>query len=171
MPAPGKTPARSMATLAIRVEIQRATDETVLPENSQIERWARLALTGSKQKGELAVRIVGEEEGGALNRKWRGGKGPANVLSFPYSPPAGMAMPPLGDIVICAPVLRREAREQDKPLLAHWAHMVVHGTLHLLGYAHEEDAEARRMENLERKILEGLGFPDPYATETQSQKP
>jgi probable rRNA maturation factor len=116
---------------------------------------------------------VGEIEGRALNRDYRGRDYPTNVLSFPFAevPPEALAelgAPYLGDVAICAPVVQREADEQDKPLEAHWAHMVVHGVLHLAGHDHHEEAEAGIMETRERDILSGLGFPDPYAAETAS---
>jgi probable rRNA maturation factor len=111
----------------------------------------------------LCVRIVGPAESRRLNRRYRGKDRPTNVLSFPASAEERTLTRALGDLVICAAVVAREAREQCKPLAAHWAHMVVHGTLHLLGYDHERSRAATRMERLETAILAGLGYPDPYA--------
>ncbi len=108
---------------------------------------------------------MGVAEGRHLNRQWRSKDKPTNVLSFPLEDALAAAVDasaPLGDIVICAPVIRREAKEQSKAADAHWAHMVVHGTLHLLGYDHEVDRDATVMERLEVRLLAGLGFPDPY---------
>ena len=110
----------------------------------------------------MTVRIVDEQEGTALNSRWRGGQGPTNVLSFPCDGVDDIAPQLLGDLVICAPVVAREAQEQNKSLQAHWAHMLVHGTLHLLGHDHQEPDEAERMERLETDILHDFGYPDPY---------
>jgi len=121
-------------------------------------------LHGAKRRKatELAIRIVGLEEGQALNRDYRGKDYPTNVLSFPAELPPGVALPLIGDLAICAPVVAREAAEQGKKPTQHWAHMTVHGVLHLLGYDHLEDAEAERMESLETRILASLGIADPY---------
>jgi probable rRNA maturation factor len=113
---------------------------------------------------ELVVRIVDEAESAALNDRYRGKPEPTNVLSFPCESPPGLALPHLGDLVICAPVVEREAREQGKPSEAHWAHMLVHGLLHLRGYDHQNEAEAETMEALESAILGQLGYPNPYET-------
>ena len=121
------------------------------------------ALEGRRDRARLTVRIVGREEGCRLNERFRGLAGPTNVLSFPFhAPPGAPAADELGDVVLCAPVVNREAREQGKPRGDHWAHLVVHGVLHLLEYDHDTPAAARRMEGLERRILAGLGVPDPY---------
>ena len=149
---------------ALAVAVQKAHGG-LAPPVRDIRRWARAALDGEASRGELTVRIVGEEESAALNERYRGKQGATNVLAFPAGGPAEMAdgeLLPLGDLVICAPVVAREAREQGKPLAAHWAHMVVHGALHLAGYDHEADAAATAMEARERLILAALGFPDPY---------
>jgi probable rRNA maturation factor len=111
---------------------------------------------------QLTVRVIGEAEGAALNRDYRGRTGATNVLSFPFAEPFMLRPPLLGDIVICAPVLVAQAQQQNKSLQAHWAHLVVHGVLHLLGYDHEDDRQADVMETLETKILVQLGFADPY---------
>jgi probable rRNA maturation factor len=124
-------------------------------------RWARAALAGHG-RSLLTVRIVGETEGATLNRRWRGKRGATNVLSFPGTAVPGGGPDLLGDIVICAPVVDREARQQGKPRAAHWAHMVVHGTLHLLGYDHESRAQAAVMEALEARLLARLGVENPY---------
>jgi len=124
--------------------------------------WVNAALRDHAHDAELTVRFVDEGEAAELNRRWRGKSGPTNVLSFPVSGLEQAAPGLLGDIVVCAPVVEREAEQQGKRLQAHWAHMVVHGTLHLLGYDHENNEEADIMESLEATILAGLGFPNPY---------
>ena len=108
----------------------------------------------------MTIRVVGMAEGAALNETYRHRKGPTNVLSFPYEDTTDTALPLLGDLVICAPVVMREAKEQDKPPQAHWAHLTVHGSLHLLGYDHEEAEQAEIMEGLEKDVLAGLGYAD-----------
>jgi probable rRNA maturation factor len=144
--------------------VQNASRNTGVPERSDLERWARHALAADV-RGELTVRIVDESESAELNRRYRGKQGATNVLSFEAeAPPEGAAeLLPFGDIVICAEVVEREAREQGKPAAAHWAHMVVHGALHLQGYDHETARDAGIMENRERALLAELGFPDPYS--------
>lgn len=152
------------------VDVQYALDDAVedapaMPTADQFEAWAAAALAGRREEAELSIRVVDEAEGSELNQAYRHRPGPTNVLSFPFDSPAEFEIPLLGDVVICAPVVAREAREQGKPALAHWAHMTVHGTLHLLGYDHETPAEADEMERLEARILDGLGYSDPYAAE------
>jgi probable rRNA maturation factor len=127
-----------------------------------VGRWSHAALRGARASGRLCVRVVAPAESRRLNRAYRGKDRPTNVLSFPSSPEERTLTRALGDLVICAAVVTREAREQCKPLAAHWAHMVVHGTLHLLGYDHERAREADHMERLETRILGGLGYPNPY---------
>lgn len=147
--------------MPVRVSVQRGADRAV-PTRAQFLRWIRAAVAGRRQDAALTVRVVDAEEGAALNHQWRRKHGATNVLSFPV-PDAPPAMPDLlGDIVICAPVVHAEALAQGKSPEAHWAHLVVHGTLHLLGYDHLRASEARVMESLERDILFRLGYPDPY---------
>jgi len=128
-----------------------------LPERKSVRVWAKAALPKPCQ-GEVTIRLVSAEEGRQLNSQYRGKDYPTNVLSFPYSPLPEIA----GDLAICPVVVAREAAEQEKPLTAHYAHLIVHGLLHLQGYDHEDVAEAERMEAREREILAALGFPDPY---------
>jgi len=150
------------------VEIQVADEAADAPEPPSLTAWAEAALAAVERPGAaITVRIVDADEGRALNRDFRGRDYATNVLSFPFPelPPEAMAeigAPYLGDLAICAAVVEREAVEQGKTTHAHWAHMVVHGVLHLAGHDHLEEAEAERMESLEREILAGLGFPDPY---------
>lgn len=152
------------------VEIQFATRRAGVPHARALRAWALSAFRGGRgprRRLSLAIRIVGAAESRRLNRDWRGKDKPTNVLSFPADlPPASGLRPPaapLGDLAICAPVVAREAREQRKSPAAHWAHMVVHGVLHLLGYDHESDRDAVRMESTEIRILKQLGYPNPYA--------
>ena len=146
-----------------RVSVENASREPGVPAESEFQRWTDAALAGRRPEAELAIRIVDETEGAELNATYRHKQGATNVLSFPAELPAGVPLPVVGDLVICAPVVAREALEQHKPLEAHWAHLVVHGCLHLLDFDHEEEAEAAEMEALERSILAGMGYPDPYA--------
>ena len=120
------------------------------------------ALDGRIREADLAVRLVDAREGRSLNRHYRGKDYATNVLSFPAELPEGVELPVLGDLVICAPVVAREAREQGKRLADHYAHLTVHGALHLLGWDHEDEREAECMEQLEREILATLGIDDPY---------
>ncbi len=148
----------------LHVDIQSASAEPA-PEEDDIRRWITAALSRgtSADTAEICLRLVDEAEMAQLNHDYRGKTGPTNVLSFPADLPPQLQLPLLGDIVICAPVVVREARAQDKNVRAHWAHLVVHGSLHLLGYDHIEAAEAATMEALETDILCQLGFPCPYS--------
>ncbi|MGF1614309.1 MAG: rRNA maturation RNase YbeY [Gammaproteobacteria bacterium] len=149
-------------SLLLEVDLQVATKEQPLPGPEQFSAWIGAVLAQRLDKAEVTVRIVDEAEGAALNERFRGGSGATNVLAFPFESPIGLALPLLGDIVICAPVVRREAQQQGKDPEAHWAHMVVHGALHLLGYDHQTPPQADHMESLEQTILAVLGFPNPY---------
>ncbi|MBO2579122.1 rRNA maturation RNase YbeY [Shewanella algae] len=149
-------------SLDLQLDLQLATEAQNLPSQSDFELWARTAIGNSMEQAELTIRLVDSEESQQLNRDYRGKDKPTNVLSFPFEAPPGITLPLLGDLVICVSVVENEAREQHKPLQAHWAHMVVHGCLHLLGYDHIEDAEAEEMESLETQLVESLGFTDPY---------
>ncbi|HZZ94007.1 MAG TPA: rRNA maturation RNase YbeY [Usitatibacter sp.] len=144
------------AASPLRVTVQRASRASHIPSDAKLRRWARAAAAA----GEVTLRYVAEAEARRANREFRGRDYATNVLSFPYGAPG---RPAQGDILVCAPVVAREAREQGKEVEAHHAHLVVHGVLHLRGYDHERGAaDARRMESLERRILAKLGFPDPY---------
>jgi len=135
------------------VDVQYACDLPNLPSEKVLSHWVKTALQNYEKTAELTIRIVGEKEGIALNEKWRHGVGATNVLSFPFECPPEITLPLLGDIVICAPVVVSEAKAQNISVEAHWAHLVIHGVLHLLGYDHETESEAEKMENLERHIL------------------
>ncbi|KGD66270.1 hypothetical protein Y5S_00742 [Alcanivorax nanhaiticus] len=149
------------------VDIQRATESPDIPDDSQLVSWARhAAQAAGGAEGDITLRIVNEDEIRELNRDYRSKDKPTNVLSFPFEMPEGLpadAMEPLlGDIIICDSVVRQEAIEQHKTLQAHWAHMVTHGVLHLLGYDHIDDDDAVAMETLEIRALAEQGFDDPY---------
>jgi probable rRNA maturation factor len=148
----------------MKLTVQDLSADDDVPDLEQIRHWAQVALDADSER-ELTVRIVAESEMSELNSRYRHKEGPTNVLSLPFDGAPGVDTPFLGDIVICAPVVRREAREQGKDVAAHWAHMVVHGVLHLRGYDHENDVDAGQMEGLETRILTGIGFPAPYAQE------
>ncbi len=147
---------------SIVVHVQYATQRTGVPNVAEFRRCVSVALSGRVDGGEVLVRVVDDAESAELNQHYRGKPGPTNVLSFPFEPPAGIPSALLGDLIICAPVVRREAREQQIPARAHWAHMVVHGCLHLLGYDHQNDRDAERMETAEIEALRELGFENPY---------
>ncbi|GHE21477.1 rRNA maturation RNase YbeY [Halomonas urumqiensis] len=155
------------------LDLQVAIQAEGLPTQAELVAWVEAVLshpsvdTGADSQRELTARLVDSDESQALNRDYRGRDKPTNVLSFPFENPPGVNLPLLGDLVICHPVVCAEAREQEKSLRDHYAHMVVHGTLHLLGHDHIEDAEAELMEGLEREILATLGIDDPYLADRQ----
>ena len=146
----------------IALDIQWASASEDLSGTADFQAWVRAALEDMQQPVELVIRVVDEPEGCELNQRYRGKDGPTNVLSFTFDAPPGVDSPHLGDLVICAPVVAREAREQGKSLSDHLAHLVVHGVLHLRGYDHQTDNEAEQMEAREKTILQGLGIGDPY---------
>ncbi|MET3652537.1 rRNA maturation RNase YbeY [Dyella japonica] len=149
----------------VTLSVGYAVSRKGVPASRSFHQWVEAALRGAKRRkaAELSIRIVDAKEGRTLNRDYRGKDYATNVLSFPVELPPGVNLPLIGDLVICAPVVAREAAEQGKPSRHHWAHMTVHGVLHLLGYDHIEDEEAEAMEALETRILAGLGIEDPYA--------
>jgi probable rRNA maturation factor len=133
-----------------------------VPAPASFKRWAEAACQGRIKRADIAIRVVDEKEGLALNKHYRGKDYATNVLSFPAELPEGVTLPVLGDLVICAPVVAMEAVDQGKPLAAHYAHLTIHGVLHLLGLDHDNDTEALVMEAIEREILADMGYPDPY---------
>ncbi|MCH2040617.1 MAG: rRNA maturation RNase YbeY [Saccharospirillaceae bacterium] len=152
------------------VDVQIADDigdHHKLPSAETLTAWADAAISGRCQleDPELTIRLVDNPESQQLNSEYRGKDKPTNVLSFPFEAPPEVPIPLLGDLIIAVPVVEQEAIEQNKTSEAHWAHMVVHGCLHLLGYDHIKDDEAEAMESLERTILAQLGFGDPYSEE------
>ncbi|MGO4703372.1 rRNA maturation RNase YbeY [Dyella sp. 2RAB6] len=155
----------SAATSKLSLSVGYGAPRAGVPASASFRLWVDAALRGAKRRKatELSIRIVDAKEGRALNRDYRGKDYATNVLSFPAELPPGVTLPLIGDLAICAPVVAREAAEQGKAPRDHWAHMTVHGVLHLLGYDHLEDTEAEAMEALETRILAGLGIADPYA--------
>ena len=154
--------------MAIYLDLQHATESLDgLPTDAEFQQWLNAAVIPFQADAEVTIRLVDEQESHALNLEYRGKDRPTNVLSFPFEAPPGMELELLGDLIICRQVVEKEALEQNKPLTAHWAHMVVHGSLHLLGYDHIEDEEAEEMESLETEIMQNMGFVDPYISEKQ----
>jgi probable rRNA maturation factor len=149
----------------VLISIQDVSASSSVPPHDALQLWARAALA-EEAVGELTLRLIGSAESEDLNSRYRGGRGPTNVLTFAAEPDLPLApgeAPTLGDIVICAPLVAEEAQAQAKALEAHWAHIVIHGVLHLMGYDHETDEDAVTMESRERQILAGFDYPDPYA--------
>lgn len=154
-----------MTANRLELAVQYAAKNAEVPKRAFFESCARTALAGLA--GEIVIRIVDEPESAALNERYRNKGGPTNVLAFPAGdlPVTDVEPPPLGDVVICAAIVAREAHEQGKQLEAHWAHIVIHGCLHLLGFDHEADDDAREMELREADLLAELGIGDPYRSE------
>lgn len=152
----------SQPMISLDLDLQIAVNNLNLPTQAEFETWVRTAVGQTMPEVELTIRIVEVAESQLLNLTYRGKDKPTNVLSFPFEAPPEVELPLLGDLVICAHVVEQEAIEQNKPLNAHWAHMVIHGCLHLLGYDHIIDLEADEMESLETQLVEGLGFTNPY---------
>ena len=173
-PTPPKTPAArrparkaaakrpSKVVPAVTVAVQYGVPPDGLPTPKHFQQWVEAAVGRQRKHAEVSLRVVDAAEGQELNRRYRHKDYPTNVLSFLADLPPGLDLPLLGDIVLCAPVIAREAEAQRKPVAEHWAHLTVHGTLHLLGHDHETPAEAREMESLECQVLEKMGIPDPY---------
>lgn len=151
--------------MALEVDVMRAMPAPVTDRD--IEIWANAAWVGAggHGRGSLGLKLVDSDESRSLNKRYRDLDKPTNVLSFPFEAPPGVEVDQLGDLAICVPVVEAEAEEQCKTSPAHWAHMVIHGVLHLMGHDHIDDAEAQVMESLETEILASLGYPDPYFAE------
>ena len=147
------------------IEVQHASAEMELPADELLHDWAMLVLKQQGRAGSVVIRLVDEDEIKQLNHQYRHKNAATNVLSFPFETPAQVEDDHLGDLVICAPVVNREAHEQGKPLEWHWAHMVIHGVLHLLGYDHINDEDAAIMEQHEIQMLQQLGINNPYESE------
>jgi len=147
--------------MTAEIDLQLTTTAVNLPTIDDFKQWASAALRDT-HKNSVVIRLVDADESRQLNSDYRGVDKPTNVLSFPFEAPAEIADEFLGDIIICAPVVEQQARQQNKPLKSHWAHMVTHGMLHLQGYDHQNDQQAEQMERLESEILATLGLPDPY---------
>lgn len=158
--------------MEVYVDLQLACEnEQDLPSVTELEQWVSATINAGcdkqRDEAELTVRIVESEESQQLNHQYRHKNKPTNVLSFPFQNPPGITLPLLGDLIICKEVVEKEAIEQQKPLLAHWAHMLIHGTLHLLGYDHIDEDEAETMESIETKLMIELGYSDPYLSEKE----
>ncbi|MCD5363857.1 rRNA maturation RNase YbeY [Chromobacterium aquaticum] len=156
--------ARLAARLELSLEVRSQT--AVLPRPADLRRWSQAALQAGVKQAQVSILIVDADEGRQLNHDYRGKDYATNVLSFALNegePVPGL--PLIGDLVLCAPVVEKEAAEQNKPLQAHYAHLLVHGMLHLQGFDHEQDDEAETMEALETVIMQRLGYPDPYREE------
>ncbi|MGJ0623364.1 rRNA maturation RNase YbeY [Xenorhabdus bovienii] len=138
-----------------------------LPDEALFQRWLERVLPQFQAESEVTIRLVDEAESHDLNLTYRGKDKPTNVLSFPFEAPPEVELPLLGDLIICRQVVEQEAEEQQKTVEEHWAHMVIHGSLHLLGYDHIEDDEAEEMESLETEILQKMGYADPYLAEKE----
>jgi probable rRNA maturation factor len=147
--------------MTIELDVQNATVFEPLPDDAQFNLWAEVALRG-KSEAELTLRLVDRDESRKLNSRYRGKDQPTNVLSFPAELPPDLGIPLLGDIVLCAPLVGEESAVQNKSLSAHWAHLVIHGVLHLLGHDHQDEREAAEMEAIEVELLASLGFANPY---------
>ena len=162
--------------MEVDLDVQYASSEPELPNDTLLIQWVNAVLRDqhiSKFKGldssispAMTIRIVDEPEASQLNTTWRQGNGPTNILSFPFEPPPGVDILLLGDLVICAPLVAKEANEQHKFQNAHWAHLVIHGTLHLLGYDHIAEPQAQIMETIEINILHKLSYSNPYLSES-----
>lgn len=151
--------------MSIAAELQVISGGAGVPEQELFQRWVAAAIGDQLEQAEVAIRVVDAEESRSLNLRYRQRDKATNVLAFPVDVPEYVDQATLGDLVICRPVVEREAGDQGKQAEAHWAHMVVHGTLHLLGHDHQDPDQARAMEALEVQILGSLGYPDPYWTE------
>jgi probable rRNA maturation factor len=150
--------------LTLTVSVQNHAGRKGVPLARSFEAWVRAALAGRRTgRIEVGIALFGEAEAKRLNRDYRGKDYATNVLSFPYAPVRGERSAMIGDLAICPAVVAREAREQGKPVRNHFAHLTVHGTLHLIGYDHENHRDAEHMEAIERRVLAALGIPDPYA--------
>jgi len=148
--------------MIVEVDVQNASGSDSVPGEGSIRNWVEAAL-GERGDTLVTVRTVDREESAELNMRYRSRSGPTNVLSFAAGLPPEVDLPLLGDIVICAPLVAEEAGAQGKDLQAHWAHLVIHGVLHLLGFDHDTARDARRMESRETALMAALGYPDPYA--------
>ena len=164
--------------MKVIIELMNASSETRLPSKQDFQHWTEatlLALSGKssarrQEAAELSIRLVDETESATLNEKFRQKKGATNILSFPCSESDVQEINLLGDLAICVPLVKKEATEQKKSLEAHWAHLTVHGVLHLYGYDHEEDQPAKKMEDMEISILNTLGYVNPYEQDVKENE-
>ncbi len=145
-----------------KITVQTIASNTFIPSRYFLQQWVNKALSNYTANSRVNIRLVNKKESSQLNHTYRHKKGPTNILSFSFEPPPGINSPFLGDLVICAILVNQEAKQQQKKYLAHWAHLVIHGCLHLLGYDHHNDKEAKHMETREIQLLEDLGYENPY---------
>ncbi len=145
-----------------KVILQNATKTKSIPSKKQFAKWINVGLSRYKKKHEVVIRLVSINEITKLNQRYRKKNKPTNIISFPFEPPRGIKHELLGDLVICLPIVKKEAKTQGKTVLAHLAHLTIHGVLHLLGHDHKTDKQATKMEALEIRYLKRLGFPNPY---------
>lgn len=146
----------------IKVTLQKMVSNTFIPSHYFLQKWVNQALSERTTATEVNIRLVNKKESSELNSTYRYKKGPTNILSFPFEPPPGLYSNSLGDLVICATLVNQQAKQQKKSRLAHWSHLIIHGCLHLIGYDHENPKDASTMETLEIKLLEDLGYENPY---------
>ena len=146
----------------IKITIQTITHNTFIPSRYFLHQWVNQALSNQTENKIVNIRLVSKKESAELNSTYRHKKGPTNILSFPFEPPPEISSPFLGDLVICAALVNQQAKQQAKTRLAHWAHIVIHGCLHLIGYDHIHDKDASKMETIEIQLLEDLGYENPY---------
>jgi probable rRNA maturation factor len=145
-----------------QITVQNIAHTANTPSRYYFQRWINMALTNRTKKAEITIRLVGKKESALLNKAYRNKAGATNILSFSYHDSNKVQKLLIGDLVICAPVIKLEAKQQKKSLIAHWAHLVIHGALHLLGYDHIKDHDAKIMEKIEIKLLQNLKYPNPY---------
>ncbi|MFT6915668.1 MAG: putative rRNA maturation factor [Motiliproteus sp.] len=157
--------------MSIEIDLQLASDAPFIPSLAAFQRWAEHALRDHLETTELCIRVIDEPESQQLNLDYRNIDKPTNVLSFPFEAPPGITLNLLGDLAICAPLVASQAEEQGKMVDHHWAHLVIHGILHLLGYDHIEEEEAQTMEALETRLLAGLDITDPYLSDVMQTQP
>jgi probable rRNA maturation factor len=146
----------------LELQIETEVPLAELPTEAEFQAWLDAALADVKKEQEVVIRLVDEAESAELNQEYRGKAGATNILSFNFEVPDGLELNLLGDLVICAPLVKKEALEQGKPVLHHWAHLVIHGVLHLRGFDHNDDTEAYEMESKEIQILQQFNIPNPY---------
>ncbi len=161
-PGTARTRATTDVSITVDCSVADALTGVSMPDLEQLAAWTNAAVGSRRAEAHVDFRVCDEAEMATLNESWRGKQGPTNVLSFPALDEPAPGMPLLGDIALCAPVVSAEAKAQGKREIDHWAHLVIHGVLHLLGFDHIEPADAEAMENLERQLLAGQGIPDPY---------
>lgn len=146
----------------IKIFIQPIASNTFIPSRYFLQRWVNKALIKQVTSKQVNIRLVSKKESAKLNSTYRHKKGPTNILSFPFEPPPGISSAFLGDLVVCAALVNQQAKQQTKTRLAHWAHLIIHGCLHLIGYDHIHDKDANKMEAKEIQLLKELGYENPY---------